>query len=466
MADILLGQLPNGTFVTLPGGGHVALYAPTESGKGTGFVLPNAFAWPGSMVVLDVKGEVFEATAGHRKVMGQEIYRFDPAAADARSHRWDPFALVDRRSDARFRQISRNANMLFPEVDSVGGGGNHNKFWDDAGRQAFTAVSTMLAETPGEDLTMEAVTHLFLQKDGHERLASKLTEWGQKGHQYSRIVVNQLSDYIGDDPKLRGDIRKTISTRLQVWSDPQICAATAANDFDLGDIRRKPMTIYVTVQPSEIPRVRPLLRLFFDQVIQANTEAMPKQDPTLKVPVLLLLDEIARLGRMDVLAQAPQYVRDYGIRVALVGQSKAQFRAIYGENETDDIFANIGAEIMFGSSDVKLTAEVEKRMGDNTVMFTTRNRPRFMAWLHWAKQGESEHPHRRPLMLHQELMQMPLDEQVIIRPGMPPMKTKRMRWYNDPRFSSLKRPPPVIPKLHISVQMDGGSLRRLSVPID
>jgi type IV secretion system protein VirD4 len=86
MADILLGQLPNGTFVTLPGGGHVALYAPTESGKGTGFVLPNAFAWPGSMVVLDVKGEVFEATAGHRKVMGQEIYRFDPAAADGRSH--------------------------------------------------------------------------------------------------------------------------------------------------------------------------------------------------------------------------------------------------------------------------------------------------------------------------------------------------------------------------------------------
>jgi type IV secretory pathway TraG/TraD family ATPase VirD4 len=69
-------------------------------------------------------------------------------------------------------------------------------------------------------------------------------------------------------------------------------------------------------------------------------------------------------------------------------------------------------------------------------------------------------------MLHQELMQMPLDEQVIIRPGMPPMKTKRMCWYSDRRFSLLKRPPPVIPQLNISVQMVGGSSRSISGPID
>jgi type IV secretion system protein VirD4 len=452
MHDILLGKMADGSYIRLGGGSHVALYAPTESGKGVGFVLPNCFAWTGSLIVLDVKGEVFEATAGHRAAMGQQIYRFDPAAEDGRSHRWNPFTATNRLAVSRFRQIGQHANMLFPHITTVGSGST-NPFWQDAGRQAFGAVAMTLAETPDEDLTMEAISHLFMRLDGHEVLTAKLARWRQAGHQYSEKAVFGLSDYIGDDPKLRGDIRKTVSTQLNIWMDPQISAATSASDFDLADIRRKPMTIYVTVQPGDIPRLMPLLRLFFDQVIQVNTRAMPRHDPSLNVPVLMMMDEVARLGRMDTIAQAPQYVRDYGIRMALVGQSKAQFRAIYGDNETDDIFSNVGAEILFGSADAKLSEEIERRMGDNTVTVTTRNRPRFMSWLNWSKQGESDHPHRRPLMLDQELMQLPLDEQIIIRPGMPPMRTKRIRWYDDPHFRPLVKKPPLIPKLNVSVAM-------------
>ena len=37
-----------------------------------------------------------------------------------------------------------------------------------------------------------------------------------------------------------------------------------------------------------------------------------------------MLDEFARLGRMDTLAQAAQFVRAYGIRLAFVVQNKAQ----------------------------------------------------------------------------------------------------------------------------------------------
>ena len=438
--------------MTLDGDGHVAVYAQTGAGKSVSVTIPNAFWWPGSLVVLDVKGDVFEATAGHRRdVLKQEVYRFDPASDEQRSHRWNPFECVDRRSFHRFRQIARQANMLFPEIDVVGGGANPAKFWDDAGRQAFTAIATILAEAVDGDLTMEEITHLFLRRDGHEVLSRRLVEWERAGQQFSRIAINQLSDYVGDDPKLRNDIRKTCSVKMQSWSDPQLAAVTAASDFDLRDLRRKPMTIYVTVQPGNIPRLRPLLRLFFDQVINLNTDRLPKQDPQLKEPVLMLCDEIARLGRMDILAQAPQYVRDYGIRMVFIGQSKAQFRAIYGENETDDIFSNIGAEIVFGTSDAKLAQEIESRLGDNTVMFTTRNKPRFMSWANLSKHGQSEHPHRRPLMLDQEVMQMDPSEQIIIRPGMPPAKTERIRWFDDPQLAKLRRPAPTIPRLNIDV---------------
>lgn len=446
---ILLGKV-NGQLLSLPGSEHVALHARTGSGKGVSFSIPNCFAWPGSLVVLDIKGEAFRATAGHRKRMGQDVYLFDPASVTARSHRWDPFAAVERSSDARFRQIARQANLLFPEVDQVGGGANHNAFWDNAARQAFTAVATVIAETPGEPLTMENVTQLFTREDGHEWVSRRIAE---RRASYSRIAVNGVSDYVGGDPKLRADIRKTVSVKLQSWSDPQLAAVTSASDFDLRNLRRKPTTIYVVVAPGNIPRLRPLLRLFFDATINLNTDATPEDDPTLKVQTLVLLDEFARLGRMDTLAQAAQFVRGYGMRLAFVIQNKAQLRAIYGKDGAADIFDNLGAEIVFGTADPELTKELEERLGDSTVMFTTRNRPRFWAWLKPGKQGESDHPHRRPLMLDQEVARMAAGQQLIIRPGMKPMLTDRICWWNDPLFATRQRSPPVVDQLRIEIAL-------------
>ena len=162
------------------------------------------------------------------------------------------------------------------------------------------------------------------------------------------------------------------------------------------------MTIYVSVSPGNMPRLRPLLRLFFDQLVNLNSDRTPAQDPTIKVPALVLLDEFARLHRMDALAEAAQFLRGYGVRLAYVIQNKAQIREIYGKDGAADIFDNLGAEIVFGTADPDLTKELEERLGDNTVMFTTFNRPRFWSWFKLSKQGESDHPHRRPLMLDQE----------------------------------------------------------------
>src|ERR1700722_1982954 len=112
--DILLGQSDRGEFLRFEGTEHVALHARSGSGKTSGFTIPNCFAWGGSLVVLDIKGEAFAATAGHRALtLKQDVYLLDPASQDGRSHRWDPFASVQRNSISRFDQISRQAYQLF-----------------------------------------------------------------------------------------------------------------------------------------------------------------------------------------------------------------------------------------------------------------------------------------------------------------------------------------------------------------
>ena len=61
---------------------HILCYAPTRSGKGVGLVIPTLLSWKHSAVILDLKGELWELTAGWRKEhASNKVLRFDPANA-------------------------------------------------------------------------------------------------------------------------------------------------------------------------------------------------------------------------------------------------------------------------------------------------------------------------------------------------------------------------------------------------
>jgi type IV secretion system protein VirD4 len=212
-------------------------------------------------------------------------------------------------------------------------------------------------------------------------------------------------------------------------------------------------------QPGNIPRMRPILSLLFDAVLNLNTDVTPEEDPSIRFPVLVLLDEFARLGRMETLAEAAQYARGYGLRFLYVIQNIAQLRTRYGADGAQDILDNVGAEIVFGTNDLQLTKELSERLGDDTIDVVTKNRPRFWAWAKWEKHSEAEHPHRRPLMLPQEIARLDQSQQIILRAGMSPMKTQRATWFSDKTFTGRVRNPPAIPKLNVAVELDDGSTR-------
>ena len=69
-SGIILGQLGD-QLIRFGGAEHVLLYAPTRTGKGVGVVIPNLLSWPDSVIVLDVKRENWDASAGFRAAHGQ-----------------------------------------------------------------------------------------------------------------------------------------------------------------------------------------------------------------------------------------------------------------------------------------------------------------------------------------------------------------------------------------------------------
>src|SRR3546814_15471952 len=94
-SGIVLGR-KRGRFLTLGGSEHVIVEAPTRSGKGIGIVIPNLLTWAGSVIVLDVKRENCDASAGFRAHYGQAVYLFTQTDRQGRSARSNPLASIDR----------------------------------------------------------------------------------------------------------------------------------------------------------------------------------------------------------------------------------------------------------------------------------------------------------------------------------------------------------------------------------
>jgi type IV secretion system protein VirD4 len=88
-AGIILGRFGQ-KFLRFGGTEHVMLEAPTRAGKGVGVVIPNLLQWPDSVVVLDVKQENWDLTAGFRSKQLGRNHPLQPARRGRRTCRYNP----------------------------------------------------------------------------------------------------------------------------------------------------------------------------------------------------------------------------------------------------------------------------------------------------------------------------------------------------------------------------------------
>ena len=73
------GEHHGRAFLGWAGDGHVLTVAPTRSGKGVGLVIPNLLHYPGSVIVIDPKGENYAVTHRYRVArLKQRIVCIDP----------------------------------------------------------------------------------------------------------------------------------------------------------------------------------------------------------------------------------------------------------------------------------------------------------------------------------------------------------------------------------------------------
>jgi type IV secretion system protein VirD4 len=229
---------------------------------------------------------------------------------------------------------------------------------------------------------------------------------------------------------------------LNPWVDPQLAAATACNDFDLRDVRRRPMTIYVVIPPHRLAEARLLINVLFSQLINLNTRELPSKENGLNVPCLLLMDEFTAVGKIEILASAVAYMAGYNLRLLPIIQSVAQLDAVYGKEIARTLITNHAAQILFAPREQQDAKEYSEMLGDRSVSKATVNRGR--------DRSVSTSEERRPLMLPQELKAMGKSRCVLMIEGVAePISARKIVYYRDPVFAQRLLPPVSVPKLAI-----------------
>jgi len=444
---ILLGR-KDGALLCFGGSEHVLVYAPTRAGKGVGYVIPNLLNWPDSVVVLDVKKENWDRSAGFRAAHGQEVHLFDPLEENGRTARYNPLSYVRSDPADLYDDLQRIAVMLFP-AESRG-----DPFWFEAARSAFVAIGGYVAETPGLPLTIGEILHqLSASSDLKSHFEKLITARKSGPSPLSRHCITALNDFLAASENTMNSVRKTVTARLGLWLNPRIDAATSTNDFDLRQLRQRPMSIYLGVTPDNLDRMAPLLNLFFQQVVDLNTRELPEQNPKLNRKVLLLLDEFPALGNVNVLAKSVAFIAGYGIRLLTVVQSPSQLRAIYGIDAARNFMTNHAVEVVFAPKEQDVANELSERIGYDTVKARSRSGPKGLAM---RSTSETVSEHRRALMLPQELKLLPKSKAFILGTGVPPIIADKIVYYEDKAFLTrlLPAPVPELPRSRSNALLD------------
>lgn len=432
---VVLGR-KGGRLLVFGGSEHVMLHAPTRSGKGVGVVIPNLLTWPDSVVVLDVKRENWEASAGFRAAHGQQVVLFDPLDPEGRTARFNPLGHIDRRDPvAVLDELQKLSVMLFPAPP------NADPFWAEAARTGFIGVGALVAATPELPFSLGAIYRALTHDEPRTRLPEELRARAHAGTPLCHGCVSAISDFCSASENTFASIKQTITSRMGLWLNPRVVATTDTSDFDLRELRERRISLYLGVSPDNLARVAPLYGLLLQQLIDLNTRERPGRERH-AVQVLLVLDEFARLGHAPVIAHAFSYVAGYGLRLLPVLQSPAQLRAEYGPDLAEEIIANCGVEIAFAPKELKVAQDLSERLGFWTYQSRSRSRPTLLSD---GKRSTTESDQRRALMMPQELMQMDPGHLLLLRAGLPPIRGRKVVYWREKAFRERVLPPPVVP---------------------
>ncbi len=435
------------------GAEHILCYAPTRSGKGVGLVLPTLLSYAESTIITDLKGELWELTAGWRQRYARnKVVRFEPASSRG-SARWNPLEEIRLGTDYEVGDV-QNVAMLI--VDPSGIGLDQRDHW---AKTSFALLTGLILHVlykakngDGEPATLPLVDHIL--SDPSEDIENLWIDMGSYFHLPTGnhpAVGAAAKDMIDRPEEEAGSVLSTTKSYLSLYRDPVVAANVSRSDFKISDIMNYdvPVSVYIVTQPSDKDRLKPLVRIFLSMALKTLAPKQKysggKQVRSYKYRLLMMLDEFPSLGRLEILEESLAFVAGFGIRMYLICQDINQLQSEktgYGKDQK--ITSNCHIQNAYPPNRLETAQYLSNLAGETTVV---KEQVTFSGSRFFGNRQRMKQEVRRNLLTPDECLRMPGPQKdsedritqpgdmVIYAAGYPAIYGKQILYFKDPVFS-------------------------------
>lgn len=342
--------------------GNVAINGGPGSGKTTCCVIPTLSRWKdGTFAAIDIKGDLKRIYDKRHPGSKSKVFslRGDSGCT------YDPFTFIRQDGeDNRVANVRELVNALLPLPVDI-----KDPVWIQSAREILTAAFLYYEEI-GVIFTDAVLSTMSTPLD---KLIDNICEYGSDT---SRIFIN---NFIGDttlsDSKFLVGIMQEITNRLSIFAtDLRVINALTPSENQLRWTDLESHSIFLSVPEDRLEQYGPVLTMMMTQLIRTLERRPEKYSPegANKRPILLMLDEFPRLGKIEVISSAVSTLQSKNVTICLVFQSLAQLDAIYGRETRRILLDNCTYKAILGAGD----AETQKYLSDlcGTTPVIHRNR--------------------------------------------------------------------------------------------
>lgn len=343
------GECP-GEFIGKPSwkDGHICVSGESGRGKTEGIVKPTIIAYQnGSKIIFDCKDNLYKHYIEARNDRKKKYKVFWPDSPDINaSCRYDPFGSMRRKGEGNIvEEASALARALILPSENA-----REPIWQEAAVNFLTGVIIYYYH-----LEMDFVeTLVAVMMDTVPNIMKEINEDGTDS--MAKIFINKLA---GVDPKVISNIGMEISNLACFVSDEKIMDVLSPEkgcellDWHEISTSTEPIDVILIIPEEKIDYYKRMLRLMIGQMI-TTFEQRPRRTFNEKElpPILVLLDEFARLGKIPEIIDGLMTLRSAGVTFVLFVQSIASLDVIYGRDTARVILDNCTYKVILGASDV------------------------------------------------------------------------------------------------------------------
>ena len=428
---------------------HVITVAGSRAGKGRSAIIPNMLRYQGSVLAIDPKGELALATAKQR-AKTQEICVIDPFHTTGEKLPQKFYKGFNPLENMNQASMIEDAALITDALVMQSGNDPH---WDDSAKTFIEGIILEVVTAKRFSARKNLVTVCNLIAQGDVEAAKELTgdeegeeEWSgmealeeYMSQSTEDAVRRAAADFFERPERERGSVLSTARRHLKAFSYPEIEASLQGNSFDLADLKKESMSVYLCLPGRHIGTCGRWLRLFINLALQAM-ERTPGQ-PSAGCQVLFVMDEFAALGHMRTIEDAAGQIAGYGVKLWPILQDLGQLKALY-KDRWETFMGNAGVLQFFGNNDLTTLEWVSKRLGSTTIEQRSKSDVTPSAQDAGAT-GESYAPRTTPVMEPDEVSLVfgrsdPQLRQLIIRAGFWPMILQRAYYDKHDAFRRLR----------------------------